>query len=232
MAGGWAAQRVDDLDDIDAWMAKRNGNVAVRREAEAVGRDFWNQATRDGQDLAAPRPIDLVSIGVGALRQNGQPAEWSDSADHSSPGGGEYDLPLQKMNEEVVVAPQTDPGPITMTTPNYRFATAGSGDSISRLLGTSDPGAIGQFLGLNGMDGRSSTLQIGHSYAAPTRPDDATPDEIATGRHLLQSDNGRLSALRTPTDSNDEATDHIAALINAGINPWTGQYVRPNAPLR
>jgi hypothetical protein len=55
MAGGWATQRrVDDLDDIDAWMAQRNANVALRDEAEAIGRDLWDQATRDGQDLAAP----------------------------------------------------------------------------------------------------------------------------------------------------------------------------------
>jgi hypothetical protein len=72
MAGGWATQRrVDDLDDIDAWMARRNTNVALRDEAEAMGRDLWDQATRDGQDLAAAQPSDLVAIGAGALDRRG-----------------------------------------------------------------------------------------------------------------------------------------------------------------
>jgi hypothetical protein len=33
MAGGWSTQpRVDDLDDIDSWMAQRNADVGLREQ--------------------------------------------------------------------------------------------------------------------------------------------------------------------------------------------------------
>jgi hypothetical protein len=107
------------------------------------------------------------------------------------------------------------------------LATARPGDSISRLIGTSDPGAIGRFVGLNGLDGRTSILRVGGSYAVPMRIEEASPEEIAIGRHLLQSDNAKLSALQLSTANDDGDANHLASLVNAGINPRTGRYVRP-----
>src|SRR6185437_5351890 len=222
MGGGWPAQRrIDDLDDIDAWMAQRNANLAFRQQAETVGRDLWDQATRDGQDLSAAQPSDLVAIGTDALGQGQQPVGPLDSADQSAGGSG-YGPSLRQPNSDLTVAPQTDPDPIVRTPPNYRFATARSGDSISRLLGTTDPSAIGRFVSLNGLNGRSSTLQIGRSYAVPAQFDDASPDEVATGNHLLRSDSARLAAARIPS-ANDAQADIFSQRLNSGLNVWTGE---------
>jgi hypothetical protein len=62
------------------------------------------------------------------------------------------------------------------------------------MIGSSDPRAIGKFLGLNGMDGRDSTLRAGRSYIVPTRWDDASEGETRTGQALLGTDNARLQA--------------------------------------
>lgn len=43
-------------------MAQRNANVALRDEADTVGRDLWDQATRDGQDLSAPQPAGTALV--------------------------------------------------------------------------------------------------------------------------------------------------------------------------
>ena len=83
-----------------------------------------------------------------------------------------------------------------------RFQSAQAGDSISRLLGTSDPRAIGKFLSLNGMDGRDSTLREGRSYVVPTQWDDATAREAAVGHNLLGADNDRLRALAEAREAN------------------------------
>ena len=233
MAGGWATQRpVDDSDDIDAWMAQRNANAALRQQAEAMGRDLWDQATRDGQDLSAAQPSDLVTIGAGALSQNEQPTGSPDSPDSlgsaSNDAGGSPGPQQSRVGE--TMAPQSDSAPIAATTPSYRFATAMPGDSMSRLLGTSDYGAIGRFVGLNGMDGRTSLLHIGRSYVVPAHVDDASPDEIALGQRLVQSDNAKLSGLQPPTANDDGSIDHRASMFNAGLNPWTGDYAWPGAP--
>lgn len=58
----------DDLDDIQAWMARRNAQVALRPEADAAGRDLWNRAIQTGDDLYAGHPSDLTAIGLTALR--------------------------------------------------------------------------------------------------------------------------------------------------------------------
>src|SRR5258708_34548309 len=173
----------------------------------------------------------MVAIGTDALAQR-QPAEPPDSGDQLGSRDSEYGLsPRQPGSDDVAVVPRADPGPNVTTTPRYRFATARSGDSISKLLGDSDRGAVGRFLPLNGMDGRNSTLQIGHSYAVPTRFDDATPDEVAAGRLLLQSDNAKQTALRPPA-ANDGAIDHLASLFNTGFNPSSAGYVPPGTPSR
>jgi hypothetical protein len=228
MAGGWSTQRVDDLDDIDAWMAQRNANLALRQQAEAIGRDLWDQGTRDGQDVSAAQPSDVVALGSNALSQ--QPIGLPDSADQLGSSDGGYGISPQQPGSDVAVSPPPDSGPIVATPPSYRFATARPGDSISGLLGTSDPGAIGRFVGLNGLDGRSSTLQIGRGYLVPTSFDDASPDEVAAGNHLLRSDNVRLAAARAPA-ANDVGPDLFAQRLNSGRNVWTGAFMDHKAPL-
>jgi hypothetical protein len=76
-----------------------------------------------------------------------------------------------------------------------RFQAARAGDSISRMIGSSDPRAIGKFISLNGMNGQDSAIRAGRSYIVPTRWDDASDGEVRTGRSLLGQDNARLKAL-------------------------------------
>jgi len=70
--------------------------------------------------------------------------------------------------------------------------TARLGDSISAILGTSDPQAIGNFMRANGL--RSSTLRAGQDYFIP---DDhrAYGDAAALGQAVLNQDNARIQAL-------------------------------------
>ena len=226
--GRSAQQRIDELDDIGNWMVQRNADIALRQEADAVGRDLWDQATRSGQDLGAAQPSDLTAIGTNALNQGAmQAAPLTSVGDTISGDDGAEPAARQTTKDAAFGDPrQASPGDLAPATPSYRFATARPGDSISRLIGTSDPGAIGRFVRLNSLDGRTSILRVGGSYALPTRVDDTSPDEIAIGRHLLQSDNAKPSALHSSTANDDGGADHFAALVNAGINPWTGRYVR------
>jgi len=221
MGGGWPIQRrIDDLDDTDSWIVRRNADVALRQAAEAVGRDLWDEATRKGQNLSAAQPSDLIAIGTDALNR-GLPAGIPNAAAPSNPDDSERGTPPQQSGGEMAVMPRPEFNSVLTTPPSYRFATAGPGDSISRLLGTSAPGAIGRFVSLNGLGGQGSTLKIGRSYAVPTRFDDASPDEVAIGKHLLRSDNARLAAARA-LPANDPAS-LFAQRLNAGLNVWTGE---------
>ena len=129
MAGGWSTQsRVDDLDDIDSWMAQRNADAGLRQQANAVGRDLWNQATCDGTDLAAPQSSDLTAIGMAALG-------GSSASDALTSGSSDVSAPIAS---NAAGRPNSEEQ-------GYGIITARPGDSISRLLGTSRPEAIGRF---------------------------------------------------------------------------------------
>ncbi|MBQ0941993.1 hypothetical protein KAK07_01460 [Ideonella sp. 4Y16] len=69
---------------------------------------------------------------------------------------------------------------------------ARNGDSISRIVGSSDPQAIGNFMRANGLS--SSNVEAGRNYF---RPDEVTAygDSAALGQAVLNNDNARLAAL-------------------------------------
>ena len=69
---------------------------------------------------------------------------------------------------------------------------ARGGDSISRIVGSSDPQAIGNFVRANGLT--SSNIEAGRNYF---RPDEVTAygDSVALGQAVLNNDNARLAAL-------------------------------------
>jgi hypothetical protein len=69
---------VDDELGIDDGMAQRNAGLGMRQNAEAAGRQAWDEATRAGDDLQAARPADLNTIGLGVL------AQGSDAQDSSA----------------------------------------------------------------------------------------------------------------------------------------------------
>ncbi len=70
--------------------------------------------------------------------------------------------------------------------------TARNGDSISAILGTSDPAAIGAFMHANGM--KDSGLRAGQSYLVPRRADLADADMAGRGQAALNADNARAAA--------------------------------------
>lgn len=129
---------------------------------------------------------------------------------------------LQTVRRDAVLGDET-PEPMT---PGLRFAEARRGDSISKLIGSSDPRAIGKFLSLNGMHGSSSTLREGRSYVVPEDWHDTSHAEAAAGQGLLHMDNARSSALAAKP-----AGDAMAYLqlqrLREGRNIWTGEFPAP-----
>jgi hypothetical protein len=189
--------RLDDDTDVDDWMAQRNAELQLGPDAEAAGRDAWSESTQTGQNLAAARPGDVTAIGIRALGRDAPAAQ-----DNSSLSNPDDETPLPLTTVEPAFTPVSLPNTDGLTSlPDAfrnasRFATARPGDSIARLLGSSDPAAIGRFLTVNGLDGSNSTLLAGQGYAIPNGSDEATPDEVAAGQRLLQMDNTRLAQAR------------------------------------
>jgi hypothetical protein len=69
MAAAQPAQSGAPGDDIADWMAQRWRDIAnLGSEAEDAGLRMWAQATRSGQDLAAPNTSDLRALGAQSLR--------------------------------------------------------------------------------------------------------------------------------------------------------------------
>jgi len=133
-----------------------------------------------------------------------------------------------KEAEAVNLAAEPDSGAPQPMDLGLRFQAARAGDSISRLVGSSDPRAIGKFLSLNGMGSRSSMLRSGRSYVVPTRWDDATGGEAKAGQALLGADNTRLRAL---AEERAELARQ-AELFLQGRNIWTGEPVEAKPPPR
>jgi hypothetical protein len=106
--------------------------------------------------------------------------------------------------------------------PGLRFAEARQGDSISKLIGSSDPRAIGKFLSLNRMDGSSSTLREGRSYVVPEDWHDASHTEAAAGQGLLHADNARSRAL-VGKSADDAVAYQQMQRLQQGRNIWTGE---------
>jgi hypothetical protein len=218
MAGFQLAQRrLDDDADIDDWMAQRNADLQqLGPDADAAGREAWSQSTRTGQNLSAAQPGDVVAIGARTLGRYGTPTQGEPASANLDDG---TPLPLATAEPAFAAVELPDPGDLTSLPDAFqssgRFATARQGDSISRLLGTSDPAAVGKFLTLNGMDGRDSTLSGGQIYAVPRESDDASPQELAAGQRLLDADNAKLAdagSQRAFTQASDSPPAPVTAV--------------------
>ena len=118
----------DDTPTPDAGMFSRGVQRTLRQYAEAAGREAWEQATRDGDPVAGAGTDDLVALGMRSLAGGSSPA-----ADPPPSAAGEEDL-AEPMR------PADPDGPLVRP-PDVRFTTARRGDSISRLVGSSDPEA-------------------------------------------------------------------------------------------
>jgi hypothetical protein len=116
--GQTSARRSNASGDINSWMAWRNADVARRGpSAEANGREAWNHATRTGRPIMAQRPSDLVRLGI-------EPEGLQQSTD-VEPAEGPESVAFEDMDL------------------GLRFQTAKRGSSISALIGSSDPRAVG-----------------------------------------------------------------------------------------
>jgi len=122
MAQVWSSQDEDDPDDVGAWMVRRNAEIALRSQADAVARDLWNQTTQDGGELYAGNPSDLTAIGLSALDgpvAGSMAANDDDQGAHDPPGrvassplAGPRQLPVGTRYGAATFPDQApDPGP-------------------------------------------------------------------------------------------------------------------------
>ena len=188
---------LDDDQPIESWMDDQNNQVAQRDALGAAGRQRWDASTRSGENLDASRPTDLLALG--GVPGPSAPAV---AADLDAAAG----------------SPTASSGP-------PKYLKAQPGDHITRLVGGSDPAAIGTFARLNGMDGRSSTIYPGHVYRLSDGNAEATVDDAALGERILHHDNARMAAVRAQPSANDQ----FLARFNAGQSVWTGEPVGPGA---
>lgn len=89
--------------------------------------------------------------------------------------------------------------------------TVQSGDSLSKILGTSDPAAIGAFMRANGLT--SSMIHSGDQLVLPSSGDYISSD-AALGLATLNQDNSRLASLQ---QSNVFATLDLSAAAPVGV---------------
>ncbi|QNB08849.1 LysM peptidoglycan-binding domain-containing protein [Herbaspirillum frisingense] len=128
------------------------------------------------------------------------PSNTVDNWDSSVMGGG--DNPNSPTSSITLNAENTDNQSLInannlATMPNYygnsvagQSYVAGRGDSISSILGTSSPQAIGNFMRANGMT--NSTIGAGKNYFIPDSTD-AYGDSSALGQSTLNADNVRIA---------------------------------------
>lgn len=216
MAATAGAGRDEALGGIEDWMADRWRQLGrLGSDAETAGRDALGWAARTGANFFAPRPSDVASAGAAFRDGPGAQARPVIVAEAD---------PAQEV-ERIEVGEGPDHGAPEAMNLGLRFQAARRGDSISRMIGSSDPRAVGKFLSLNGMDGRDSTLRAGRSYIVPTRWDDASAGEARRGQALLGDDNARLRAV---AERRAEVARQ-AQLLSEGRNIWTGKVVGSGA---
>ena len=85
---------VDDEGDINNWVAQRNAAMAIKRAADAAGRQAWEDSVRDGEVIQAANPSDVIAIGMRRLRGSspngaeavsGRPLNTATATDDSAP---------------------------------------------------------------------------------------------------------------------------------------------------
>jgi hypothetical protein len=95
--------------------------------------------------------------------------------------------------------------------------SAAPGDSISSIMGSSDPGAIGAFMQANDLNGTG--IRVGQSYLVPERDSFAAPGARTLGQQGLNTDNALA------TQRAQDRLDHSMAAIGntlSGFDPLKG----------
>ena len=100
-------------DDINNWMAQRWRDVRnLGALAEATGRNMWAQATRAGQNLAAPNPSDISALGARFLNganASGPAAAAQNSTTQSTPTPNAPTLAALRQQQAQFKQTQLDP---------------------------------------------------------------------------------------------------------------------------
>jgi hypothetical protein len=107
-------------------------------------------------------------------------------------------MPIGK--DEIVKMPDTILADLNASIGSPNFDTsyvAQRGDSISKILGTSKPAAIGAFMRINGLT--SSEIFAGQEYVLPS--DDYSRADSQLGQSALNSDNARRAIADLPFQS-------------------------------
>ena len=164
------------------------GSIAAQSFGQALGDSF----TQSKVNAEAQRMGDAVS---GSLAEEMLPT------DYSLASGGPVRFGTGSV--ESVSTPEELQSAFRQSERDYRSSTeqsvagsgyvAQSGDSISRIVGTSAAQAIGNFMRANGLT--SDRIEVGRNYFVP---DDvmAYGDSTAAGQFALNQGNARIAAAR------------------------------------
>jgi hypothetical protein len=97
-------------------------------------------------------------------------------------------------NRAALIAAEREMMPEHYTSVAGQGRVAANGDSISKILGTSNPQAVGNFMRTNGMS--NSTIVAGRNYFIPGDVN-AYGDNSMLGQRTLNTDNARLEQIAT-----------------------------------
>ncbi len=107
----------------------------------------------------------------------------------------------------------------------FRIATARPGDTISSLLGSNEPGAIGRFLAVNGLTDQDSTIYAGRSYAIPQPALEPPPLKLVPGGPLSEP---RSAGFQGPVvRASKPGSGPVPVVVDAHLSPHTDEAFAP-----
>ncbi|MBV8978311.1 MAG: LysM peptidoglycan-binding domain-containing protein [Alphaproteobacteria bacterium] len=171
-------------------------NAALQRGLSSMAGVIVNASVRSliggtdfGDNIVSALPDVLAQTVGSALEQQIVDSQQGSVQSNNGPIGTVTVTPQVQMDDPPI--PYTSqPIEVTSQIPSFNV-TAQAGDSISTLLGTSDPQAIGAFMEANHLT--SSTIYAGQTYIIPGSDGDANAG--ALGQSALNADNARIAAI-------------------------------------
>ena len=161
---------------------------------DAAVQGKWGQEGRDGREGAQDKPEASAAFSGLGLKP---PRDWVDRL-----GRSEIADPSPEQAQAAFRQSERDYRNSTEHSVAGSSYVAQSGDSISRILGTSDPQAVGNFIRANGLT--SSHITTGRNYFVPNDAN-AYGDSAALGQAVLHGDNARLAALAQQRTAQQQA---------------------------
>jgi LysM repeat protein len=221
-AGQFGARLATGMVAGGAAMLAQGGRVAIQQVAvDAFGSVLGNSLV----DAMMPEPVSMEE----QLRDQfwGQVhSPQSPSIDWANPYG--FQSSIGSIANSPTSAPvSSGPGITEIVAGIDAAATAGPGgttytaqrgDSISRILGTSSPQAIGNFMRANGLT--SSTIYAGQDYFIPDDVN-AYGDSAKLGQGALNVDNARLQAIAKQAEMAQQA--QAATAVNGVVGAGGGR---------